>query len=273
MLVEARDWRAALSAHEEAAENTIDEVHWRGEFLDGAALAAQELGRRDLPSRLERAWRQAPSMLRLRRWLGSADSKASVRKRAAQALDACPKRARRQRGLLHLLLGDVASAAKLLAAAPGLGWSDGDHPGHLLFPHFRAVLGGEASDLPDESDPLSVRRRDVDELDWMSAERDERHLATPEVREVLELAGIGGSPDADARAAMLRAMRKAAEKRVAGVTGEKRRRRYPHAAQLVADCAAADPTPDTARWVASIRDEYRRYPALQRELGRHLGHA
>jgi hypothetical protein len=273
MLVQARDWRAALSAHEDAAESGIDELHSRGEFLDGAALAAQELGRRDLPSRLERAWRRAPSMLRLLRWLGSADSKASVRKRAAQALEACPKRARRQRGLLHLLMGDVPSAAKLLATAPGLGWSDDDHPGHLLFPLFRAALGGKPSDFPDESESLLVHGLGVDEADWMGAEPDEPRLATPEVREVLKLAGVGGPSSADARAAMLRALRKAAEKRAAGVTGEKRRRHYAHAAQLVADCAAADPTPDTAGWVASIRDEYRRYPALQRELRRHLGRA
>jgi len=273
MLVEAREWRAALSAHEEAAESGSDELDWRGKFLDGAALAAQELGRRDLPSRLERAWRRAPSMLRLLRWLGSADSKASVRKRATQALEACPKRARRQRGLLHLLIGDVPSAATVLAAAPGLGWSNDDHPGHLLFPHFRAALGGKPSDFPDESEPLLVHGLGVDELDWTAAERDEPRLATPEVREVLKLAGVGGPSSADARAAMLRALRKAAEKRVAGVTGEKRRRHYAHAAQLVADCAAVDPTPDTAGWVASIRDEYRRYPALQRELRRHLGSA
>jgi len=29
---------------------------------------------------------------------------------------------------------DFEAAAKLLASAPGLGWSDGEHPGHLLFP-------------------------------------------------------------------------------------------------------------------------------------------
>jgi hypothetical protein len=61
------------------------------------SLAAQQLGRDDLSARLERAWRAGSSMLRLRRWLGSASNAAALRKGAAQALEACPKQASRQR--------------------------------------------------------------------------------------------------------------------------------------------------------------------------------
>lgn len=118
VLVEARDWMAVLAASEESSELVTGKKQWRADFLDGAALAAQELGRKDLPERLERAWRDAPSMLRLRRWLGSSKSKVVLRRRAAEALDACPRRAHRQRALLHVLLGDLPSAAKLLASAP-----------------------------------------------------------------------------------------------------------------------------------------------------------
>jgi len=120
-LVEAGEWKAALSAFEEAAKLVADRAYTRGEFLDGAALAAQQLGNKDISRWLERAWRAEPTTLRLRRWLGSARSKAALRKRTAAALDACPKRAHRQRAFLHLLLADFAAAAKLLAAAPGLG--------------------------------------------------------------------------------------------------------------------------------------------------------
>jgi hypothetical protein len=111
-------------------------------LLDGAALAAQQLGRKDLSPWLERAWRAEPSMLRLRRWLGSARGKAAIRRRAAEALAACPKQAHRQRAFLHVLQGDYDPAAKLLASAPGLGWPDSEHPGHLLFHVFRQLLGG-----------------------------------------------------------------------------------------------------------------------------------
>ena len=72
------------------------------------------------------------------------------------------------------------------------------------------------------------------------------------------------------RRALLAAMRKAAEKRVAGVTGKQRRRYYDHAAQLVACVAALDPGPATDRWVSGIRSAYRRYPAFQRELQANL---
>lgn len=254
-LVEARDWKAALRACEESADLVAGKEYERGLFLDGAALAAQELGRDDLPKRLERAWRGAPDMARLRRWLGTCKSKAALRRRAAAALGACPKQAHRQRALLHLLLDELPSAAKLLASAPGLGLSSPEHPGHLLFPFFCSRLGG--IELPAEPP-------DIDE--WrLPSERDEPRLATAEVEELLQLAD-GRAIDAERRDAVLRAMRVAAEKRIKGVVENKRRRHYAHAATLALACAEIDHTSGSAAWLAAIREEYRRYPALQHEL-------
>jgi hypothetical protein len=143
------DWQAALSANEESAEIVADKTYSQGEFLDGAALAAQELGRKDLPKCLETAWRKAPSMLRLRRWLGSFKSKSALKKRTAAAIEVCPEKAHRHKVFLHVLLGDYKSAAKLLASAPGPGWSDSEHPGHLLFPIFCRLLGDGSGYLVD----------------------------------------------------------------------------------------------------------------------------
>ena len=64
-LADRGDWTAAL----EASAALVRQLHWRGELLDGAALAAQELGRPDLSKRLEAAWRVAPTLTRLVRWL------------------------------------------------------------------------------------------------------------------------------------------------------------------------------------------------------------
>lgn len=50
----------------------------RAEFLDGSALAAQQMGRPDLPVRLEQAWRASATMLRLRRWLGAFGAQPTV---------------------------------------------------------------------------------------------------------------------------------------------------------------------------------------------------
>ena len=270
-LVEAADWKSALPAFDEAAEIVADKEYARGEFLDGAALAAQELGRKDLPARLERAWRAAPSMLRLRRWLGAAGGKPTIRKRAAEALDACPKQAHRQRAFLHVLLGDPEPAAKLLASAPGLGWSDGEHPGHLLFPLFHALLGGKSASLSSSTTWLPGHGMDVEDLELMTRDEDEPLLAAPKIDQLLEQAGVGVVADGRAREVVIESMRKAAERRVEGVTGKQRRRHYGHAASLVAFCAAIDPSPTTARWVTRLRDEHRRYPALRAEIDRHLG--
>jgi len=89
---------------------------------------------------------------------------------------------------------------------------------------------------------------------------------SPSVDDILMLAGIATVDDASARAAMLKAMQKAAEKRLDGVTENKRRRYYGHAASLAAACAAVDGSGASVKRLAAIRDEYRRYPALQREF-------
>ncbi len=263
-LVEAGDWRGALAAYDEAAVLVADERYTRGDFLDGAALAAQELERKDLPARLERAWREAPNIVRLRRWLGSSTNRKVLLGRVSEAIAAVPKHAHRQRALLHVLGGNFMDAAKLLASAEGLGWSRGDHPGHLLFPLFISLLGG--TELPGEP------AREYDELSLLS-DRDEARLVTPEVADLIRLSGIQAPTDATTRAAVLDSMRTAAAKRVAGVTESKRRRYYGHAASLALACAQVDSSTTGTKWLEGIREEYRRYPALQRELGGRTGRA
>lgn len=267
-LVRSGDWKAALAGCEEAAGLVSDRVYARGAFLDGAALAAQELGRKDLSPWLARAWRGVPSLPRLRRWLGAASSRQALRKRASEALEASPKLARRQRALLHVLLGDFEAAAELLAAAPGLGWSDGEHPGHLLFPLFCALLkkGGALQEIS-----FSARGMDCDGFDDSHLDPERPRLAMPELASLLRRAGMEGIPQAGARAVALSALRQAARKRVAGVTENQRRNHYGHAASLVADAVACDPSFESDRWAAGLREEFRRFPALKAELDRRLG--
>jgi hypothetical protein len=270
---ESRDWVAALAACEEAAELAAPTGHMRAEFLDGAALAAQELHHPDFVDLLERAWRCGPIMLRLCRWLGSAEDSAVVRMRAEEALDACPKSARRQRAFLHVILGELEPAAELLASAPGLGWSDQEHPGHTVFWLFHRLLGGPDPGPSPVSHPSYRFGADVEQIEWAAAPGDMPLLAAPRSHEILETVGVGARMDSVARTAVVEAMRAAAEKRVAGVTRERRRRYYGHAAQLVAACDAIDATSEATLWVGEIRAAYRRYPALRREFDEHLGPA
>jgi hypothetical protein len=111
---------------------------------------------------------------------------------------------------------------------------------------------------------------DMEDLELLTSARDEPRLATPGVGRILRQAGIEGIRDARARRVVLATMRKAAEKRVAGVTEQKRRRLYGDAASLVAGRVACDRSPETARWVAALWERQRRFPALRAELARHL---
>ena len=269
-LMEAGDWQAALAACEQAAELVTDRASTRAGFFDAAALAARETGMKDLSPWLERAWRAAPTMPRLCRWLGAATTTPSIHERVTEALRACPSQALRQRAFLHVLQGNTERAAELLAAAPGLGWSDRDHAGHLLFPLFQAFLGGGGSSRP----ALVLPDGDlgIEELDALTAGGDDApQRTTPTMDDILCAAGVEGGLDAKARIAMLGAMRTAAERRVAGVTEQKSRRHYGHAASLVASCAACDPSAETAQWAARLRKAYRRFPALCAEFERRMG--
>jgi hypothetical protein len=262
-----------LSANEESAEILGDKDHSQGDFLDGAALAARVLGRQDLPTYLETAWRKAPSLLRLRRWLGSSGSKGVLKKRAAAAIEVCPKKAHRQKAFLQVLLGDYASAARLLASAPGLGWSGSEHAGHLLFPIFCRLLG-DCLRYPERDarhpDALGSHVMDIDELKSLSLDPNEPCLPNPSVDEILDFAGLDAVKNDDERAVLIRAMQKAAWKRIKGVTQHKRRRHYDHAASLAVACAAVDKSPGMSEWITAIRSEYRRFPALQREFDQYL---
>jgi hypothetical protein len=274
--IEARDWPAALAACEEAATLASDVAGARAEFLDDAALAAQELGRPDQPDWMQRAWSAGPTLVRLCRWLGSATSKAVLKDRATRALKTCPNAAHRQRALLHVLLGDLESAADLLATAPGLGWSRDEHPGHVVFWLLAKSLSVEHALLPLDPPSLVAAGADVgaadviDDPDESSLADARPHLATPDLRALVELADVKRPKSATTRTTLSSALRKAAEKRVAGVTREKRRRHYGHAARLVAACAVVDSTPETAAWVARVRATYRRFHALQGEFDDHM---
>ncbi|MEN0064118.1 MAG: hypothetical protein AAGA48_18345 [Myxococcota bacterium] len=259
-LVEAGDWSAALEAHIEAAELVQNNEHVRGHLLDGAALAAQELGRGDLAKHLEHAWRQAPSMVRLRRWLGTATTKKDIDVLVAEACAACPKDANRQQALLHVLGEEFVAAAHLLRNAPGLDWSRREHPGHLLFPLFVGLLGtGDVEEWfveEDESEAPLARLRDPDAP----------QLGTPPLVVLLEVAGVAQPDDLATRSKIFSALRCAAEQRLVGVTENKRRRHYGHAALLAIACARVDGSPEGGAWLARLRDRYRRFSALQREF-------
>jgi hypothetical protein len=132
-------------------------------------------------------------------------------------------------------------------------------------------VGGQAGGQAEVRGAVDAKGLPVDELEILSAPPDEPRLVVPDVSEILRRAGIEGSVEPTARRAVLAAMRKATEKRLSGVTEEKRRRHYGHAASLVALCLACQRSPATLRWVESIRTEYRRFPALRAEIDRHLG--
>lgn len=272
VLSDAGEWAQALRACDVAVE-LVGESHWRGEFLDGAALAAQQLERRDATKRLEAAWLGAPSLLRLLRWLGAcAPTTATLVKRAKWAVEHCPGEEARQMGLLKVLTGDAFAAARLLEAAPGLGWSREGHPGHVLFPAFAGLLadGNDAALSEELSAGLEQSPSDPLDMEWDDGENAKPKLTAPSIMELFELVRPGSRLDAKDRTAMFEAMRAAASRRVEGILGNKRRRHYGHAATLVVCCLELAPfvgkQKAVTQWFDDVRKKYSRFSAFQAEL-------
>jgi len=272
-LVDRGDWTAVMSASDVAAR-LVCQSHWRGEILDRRALAAQELGRPDLSRRLEAAWRAAPTLPRLLRWLAAdGHERAAIRAKATKALPRCPKTAARQIGLLRALAGDVSGAAAVLARSLGLGWSNPDHPGHTLFPLLATLLSnGTIGDaLVSE---LETTSRDPLESFAMTDEEHKPTLTTPAIVPLIQNACSSVALNDPDRDAVLDAMRVAAEKRVEGILGNSRRRHYGHAALLVAACvayASQKRATEILRWAVTLRQQHWRRHAFREELARACG--
>jgi hypothetical protein len=226
----------------------LGKSYWRGELLDGAALAAQQLKRSDVAPRLLAAWQAAPTLPRLLRWLVTEDrSRTDLRAKARKIVSRCPKTAGRQLGLLRLLGCDIGAAADMLSQAPGLGWSSDEHPGHVLFPSFALLLAqGTSRSVPDAllADLDSTNR---DPLEVLSPDDVERRpkLGTPSIATLIERASSTMIVANEDLRSMVDAMRVAAERRVDGVLGNSRRRHYPHAAMLVVSSVALAPAART----------------------------
>ena len=171
-------------------------------------------------------------------------------------------------GLLRVLLDDVPSAAAVLAKAPGLGWSDPEHPGHTLFPVLATLVSAGTA---DQALMARMAATGLDPLDTMIEfdEGAQPRLATPSMAAVIQRTRSGLTMTDTAGDAAIDAMRVAAEKRVEGILGHSRRRHYGHVALLVAACVAYSPkrrAAEFARWAATLRDQHRRRHAFGTEL-------
>lgn len=271
-LTEREAWADALRAYDDAAE-LVGRSPWRGDFLDGAALAAQRLGRRDATGRLEAAWLGAPSLVRLLRWLGASHPRTTtLMRRAEMAIKHCPATAARQLGLLHLLTGDVHSAAGVLAKAAGLGWSSEDHPGHVLFPACANLLAGDTRAMLSAElfAGLAETPRNPLGMDLDGGDDRTPKLATPSIADLIVLARPGLNIGAKGRWVVLEAMRTAASRRVEGILSHQRRNHYSHAATLVACCLEVAPgvgkRKEVVDWVEDVRKKYSRFYAFQEKL-------
>jgi hypothetical protein len=200
----------------------VGKSHLRGELLDGAALAAQQLKRSDLGERLAAAWHAAPTLARLPRWLVTEDrNPTALRLKARKIVSRCPKTAGRQLGLLRLLACDVSAAADLLSQAPGLGWSNDEHPGHVLFPSFALLLAHRTSrSVPDAllADLESTCRDPLEVLSHDDVERRPK-LGTPSIATLIQdVSSTIPVVEEDLRS-MVDSMCVAAERRVEGILG------------------------------------------------------
>ena len=107
---------------------------------------------------------------------------------------------------------------------------------------------------------------DIEELGHIRMDDGAPRLENPTVEDILSLVGVAPVGDATVKAALMKAMRTAAKKRLVGVTKYKRRGHYGHAASLALACVTVDESTASKTWLAKTCAEFCRYHALQREF-------
>ena len=153
----------------------------------------------------------------------------------------------------------VANSVVDCAARGGSGWVPA------------AVSGDDVSAIVAFIDAARrLGRADPSEIERSILQPEGPVLAAPEIDQILAWADSGVPVNDEMREALIASMRQGAERRVEGVTGQRRRQHYEHAASLVAICASVDRSPLTGRWVTRVRTEHRRYPALCAAIDRQL---
>lgn len=265
-LVKSGDWKAALNAFRIAAKEVQPSHDFDvALFYDCAALAAQELNHRDKLPLLHSAWKTAPSMKRLQCWLGAVKGKRMCHANVADALSECPKSEVRQRTFLMYLHGEFVEAAKLTSAAPSLGWSAAEHPGHLMVPLIVGVFRNGQAVMTKLKKHQTVITFDT-LSDWENKFNGVPQLHQATVEDIVALSGIRESKNPVDEKALLKELKKIASKRAKGVLGKQRRNHYHHVAWLMTVCLRLDNSATTVRWYEKLKAEYKRYPAFQREL-------
>jgi tetratricopeptide (TPR) repeat protein len=282
------DWATALLAEDrrEAALKALQAAIARvpsgddqAQFADRAARVALALDHpRVAHGLLHQALRAEPTVERLLRWVAFGEpATAKIVERAREERAEVPRVTARVRGALDLLVGEYAAGAAHLAKADGFGWSDEEHAGHVLFPGLLVALMGAAAAkhlLAGIGDVLGV----PDPSPWIEApiaplrDRDPGLpvLSAPTLLSVLERTVTAQPLDPAVRPAVLAALRSAAEHRVEGVLGEKRRREYDHAARLTIAVGVAYALTGNAHeaegFVQQIQVRYPRHVAFQDAL-------
>ncbi len=180
----------------------------------------------------------------------------------------------------HLLKGDYENAAVLLGKSKPLGWSSGEDPGVLGVPFFLLAEWNQGKKLT--ANLSSLWNRATDPVLTFSFENDEwkgdedrpgdRRPAKPSsrFRKYLEAVLKEMPLQAAAKEKYFGLAGKIALKRIDAIVGNKRRKSYWKAAELllaVAEVYWSNDRPDEGRaLIARIKDKYRHHSAFRGEL-------
>ncbi|MEW5900734.1 MAG: hypothetical protein AB1715_04645 [Acidobacteriota bacterium] len=180
----------------------------------------------------------------------------------------------------HLLKGDYESAAVLLGKSKPLGWSSGEDPGALGVPFFLLAKWNQGKKLTANlsslwngaTDPALTISWENDEWNGDEDRAGNRAPAKPGSRFRKYLEGVLKEMplQAAAKEEYFVLAEKIALKRIEAIVGNKRRKSYWKAAELllaVAEVHWSNDRPDKGRAIiARVKDKYRRHSAFRGEL-------
>lgn len=242
-------------------------------FLEKAVELARELGHSDLENRLFLRYENEPDLESLLLWLSHIRERSRgpgpLKKAIAQSMKRKGTDALQATGLA-LCQGNLSSIGRWIEKASALGWSFGDHPGHL-------GIMGLMTALVNASWSRSAGKWKI-KYDTLRPEFlwDHSNLSEEMLARLVDLIAET-KPQAELNEssvkALLNAIRITVEKRAEGILSNKRRNHYAHIAFLMCCYVrmAEHLNEDRAMiWFISMENKYSHFSRFKKELNRQL---
>jgi hypothetical protein len=280
LLLEQKNYEGAIKAALEGFDRIADGSS-RASLADRLSEIALKVGDEDLALEARiRAWRSYPSLNRLLSLCTEGNPYETIIEERIKTEFEKFKQGEYSpdnglKNKLELLAGDYESAIKSLENANSLGWSEGKHPGRIVFPFL--LVAGSGKEVPPPDTVMAKLWDEMDKGDWsiysshVIRKTDQKDSEdTISYKKLLQSAMLRHPVTEKQQIEYLDIARQIAKKRMAEIVSKKFRKAYERAATVMVACAEAyhlaDKKQESYDIVRGAHEQFRNHRAFRDEM-------